>query len=126
MPNAHQIYLHDTPARGLFEYPARAFSSGCVRIEAADQLAQLLINYADESQRNWLQRALSSGETLISSLAKPMPVYLTYFTSWVDADGEIHFRPDIYLRDTPLMLVMGEGIEYVTAHSDSKSGNPSL
>jgi murein L,D-transpeptidase YcbB/YkuD len=126
MPNAHQIYLHDTPARGLFEYPARAFSSGCVRIEAADQLAQLLIDYADQPQRNWLQSALRSGETLTSPLARPMPVYLTYFTSWVDADGEIHFRPDIYLRNTPLMLVMDAGIEHFAAHHDSRPGSPSL
>jgi murein L,D-transpeptidase YcbB/YkuD len=126
MPNTHQIYLHDTPARSLFERPARAFSSGCVRVEAADQLAQLLIDYADQPQRNWLQQALRSGETLISPLAKPMPVYLTYFTSWVDADGETHFRPDIYLRDTPLMLMMEEGIEHIAAHHDSRSGNHSL
>jgi murein L,D-transpeptidase YcbB/YkuD len=126
MPNSHQIYLHDTPARGLFERPTRAFSSGCVRVEAAEQLAQLLVEYAEQPQQNWLQQALRSGETMITSLAKPMPVYLTYFTSWVDAAGEVHFRPDIYSRDTTLMLVMGEGIEPVTAHHMSRVDYPSL
>lgn len=126
MPNAHQIYLHDTPARGLFERPNRAYSSGCVRVEAADQLAQLLVEYAEQPQNVWLQQALRSGETQMAPLAKPMPVYLTYFTSWVDAAGDIHFRPDIYQRDTALMLVMGEGIEHLTAHYESRAENPSL
>ncbi|MEW8027338.1 MAG: L,D-transpeptidase family protein [Candidatus Thiodiazotropha sp.] len=126
MPNAHNIYLHDTPARGLFERPNRAYSSGCVRVEDADRLAQLLVEYAEQPQEIWLQRALRSGETRIAPLAKPMPVYLTYFTSWVDTAGDIHFRPDIYQRDTALMLVMGEGIEQVTAHHERGAGNPSL
>jgi murein L,D-transpeptidase YcbB/YkuD len=110
MPNSHQIYLHDTPSPGLFERPNRAYSSGCVRVEAAEQLAQLLVKYAEQPHEEWLQQALSSGETRITSLAKPMPIYLTYFTSWVDTKGDIHFRPDVYHRDTALMLVMDEGI----------------
>ncbi|MES9971725.1 MAG: L,D-transpeptidase family protein [Candidatus Thiodiazotropha sp.] len=126
MPNTHQIYLHDTPAQGLFEQPNRAFSSGCVRVEAAEQLAQLLVEYAEQPQKSWLQRALSSGETQITPLAKPMPVYLTYFTSWVDRGGGINFRPDIYQRDTGLMLVMGEGTDQVTAHHTQNRENPSL
>lgn len=126
MPNSHQIYLHDTPAQGLFEQPNRAYSSGCVRVEAADQLAQLLVKYAEQPQMDWLQQALSSGETQIAPLAKPMPVYLTYFTSWVDTGGSINFRPDIYQRDTTLMLVMGEEIEQITAHHSSSADTPSL
>jgi murein L,D-transpeptidase YcbB/YkuD len=126
MPNSHQIYLHDTPARGLFERPKRAYSSGCVRVEAAEQLAQLLVEYAEQPHEKWLQQALNSGETLITPLAKPMPIYLTYFTSWVDTEGAIHFRPDIYHRDTALMLLMGEGIKHVTAHHQSRAGNHTL
>ncbi|MES9973972.1 MAG: hypothetical protein ABW094_06885, partial [Candidatus Thiodiazotropha sp.] len=72
------------------------------------------------------QQALRSGETQMAPLAKPMPVYLTYFTSWVDTAGDIHFRPDIYQRDTALMLVMGEGVEHLTAHHESRAENPSL
>jgi murein L,D-transpeptidase YcbB/YkuD len=74
----------------------------------------------------WLRQALGSDETQIAPLAKPMPIYLTYFTSWVDIEGNIHFRPDVYQRDTALMLVMGGEIEHVTAHHRSRTGNPPL
>ncbi|MEW8468863.1 MAG: L,D-transpeptidase family protein [Candidatus Thiodiazotropha sp.] len=126
MPNPHQIFLHDTPARGLFERPNRAYSSGCVRVEGAEQLAGLLIDHGQRSQSGWLRRALHSGETLIEPLSKPMPVYLTYFTNWVDPSGEIHFRPDIYQRDTALMLAIGEGMEQMTARHLGRMVNPSL
>jgi murein L,D-transpeptidase YcbB/YkuD len=126
MPNTHQIYLHDTPAKGLFAQPNRAFSSGCVRVESADQLAQLLVEYAEQPKKRWLQQALRSGETQMTALAKPMPVYLAYFTSWVDPEGGINFRPDIYQRDTALMLVMGEGVGSITAQHGGRRENPSL
>ncbi|MES9992860.1 MAG: L,D-transpeptidase family protein [Candidatus Thiodiazotropha sp.] len=126
MPNPHQIYLHDTPARGLFERPNRAYSSGCVRVEGAEQLAGLLIQQGERSQRRRLHRALHSGETQIEPLNKPMPVYLTYFTNWVDASGDIHFRPDIYQRDTALMLAIGEGVEQMTARHLVRAADPSL
>ncbi|MEW8507271.1 MAG: L,D-transpeptidase family protein [Candidatus Thiodiazotropha sp.] len=126
MPNPHQIFLHDTPARALFERPNRAYSSGCVRVEAAEQLAGLLIDHGERPQRDWLHQALHNGETLIEPLSKPMPVYLTYFTNWVDITGDIHFRPDIYQRDTALMLAMGEGVEQMTARHLGRAENPSL
>ncbi|MCU7891765.1 MAG: L,D-transpeptidase family protein [Candidatus Thiodiazotropha sp. (ex Ustalcina ferruginea)] len=126
MPNQHQIYLHDTPSRSLFKRPNRAYSSGCVRVEAADQLAQMLIRYADFPQRSWLERALKTGETQIAQLSKPMPVYLTYFTSWVDGTGHVQFRPDIYQRDTSLMLAMGEGIGQITAQHAADEADSSL
>jgi murein L,D-transpeptidase YcbB/YkuD len=50
---------------------------------------------------------MQTGETLITALRKPIPVYLTYFTSWVDETGEVHFYPDIYRRDTDLLLAIG-------------------
>ncbi|MET0072150.1 MAG: L,D-transpeptidase family protein [Candidatus Thiodiazotropha sp.] len=126
MPNPHQIYLHDTPARALFERPNRAYSSGCVRVEGAEQLAGLLIEYGERPRPGWLHQALDNGETLIEPLARPMPVYLTYFTSWVDSAGAIHFRPDVYQRDTALMLAMGEGVEQMTARHLVRAAEPSL
>ncbi|MEW8431737.1 MAG: hypothetical protein G8D61_18580, partial [gamma proteobacterium symbiont of Ctena orbiculata] len=98
----------------------------CVRVEGAEQLAGLLIDHGQRSQSGWLRRALHSGETLIEPLSKPMPVYLTYFTNWVDPSGEIHFRPDIYQRDTALMLAIGEGMEQMTARHLGRMVNPSL
>jgi murein L,D-transpeptidase YcbB/YkuD len=107
LPNRHAVFLHDTPAIGLFQHSRRAFSSGCVRIEGADRLARLLITRADPWDVGRYSRAMETGETLWIPLAEPVPVYLTYFTSWVDAAGEVHFRPDIYRRDTDLMSSIG-------------------
>ncbi len=103
MPNRYAIYLHDTPSVSLFGRSERALSSGCVRVERAERLARLLSKRADPWEAKRFKRALETGETLITPLREPLSVYLTYFTSWVDAEGEVHFRPDIYQRDAELM-----------------------
>lgn len=98
-PNAFDVYLHDTPARGLFSQPVRAYSSGCIRLEKPVELAAKLL----EANGNWsderVRAAIARGETRSVTLARPVPVHLTYLTSWRDADGTIQFRKDIYGRD---------------------------
>jgi L,D-transpeptidase YcbB len=126
MPNPYDIYLHDTPALGLFERPNRAFSSGCVRVEAAGQLAELLLLRADSGEEDRFHRAMQTGETKTVSLAQPMPVYLTYFTSWVDEANEVHFRPDIYQRDTYLLLALTSESPHLAAQQASDTATPSL
>lgn len=108
MSNPYAIFLHDTPAIGLFEQPIRAFSSGCVRVQEADQLARLLLDIGGQSVDTLLDQPLQAGDTQIASLSRSMPVYLTYFTSWVDEDGSVQFRPDIYQRNTNLLLAVHE------------------
>lgn len=108
MTNPYAIFLHDTPAIGLFEQPIRAFSSGCVRVQEADQLARLLLDIGGQSVDTLLDQPLQAGETQIASLSRSMPIYLTYFTSWVDEDGSVHFRPDIYERNTNLLVAVRE------------------
>jgi murein L,D-transpeptidase YcbB/YkuD len=103
LPNNRAIYLHDTPFTGLFQRSQRAFSSGCVRVEGANRLAHLLMARAAPQEAKRFNRAIERGETLIAQLNEPVPVYLTYFTSWVDETGVLHFRPDIYRRDTDLL-----------------------
>ena len=115
LPNREAIFLHDTPAVGLFKRSQRALSSGCVRVKGADRLASLLISRADPEDEARFIRAMETGETLWVPLAEPVPVYLTYFTSWVDEAGEVHFRPDIYRRDTDLMMAFAGETDPVTA-----------
>ncbi len=105
MPNPYAIYLHDTPAVGLFDKPRRAFSSGCVRVEKARQLAGLLLQNENAPQHNLLLD-IESGETRIQPLSQPLTVYLTYFTSWVDEAGRVQFRPDIYARNGLLLRLL--------------------
>ena len=126
LPNRQAIFLHDTPARGLFKRSQRAFSSGCVRVEGADQLAGLLISRASPLDAGRYSQAMESGETLWVPLERPVPVYLTYFTSWVGEGGEVHFRPDIYRRNAELLLALGDEAQPVTAQNPQESVSAQL
>ena len=99
-PNDHAIFLHDTPNQRLFDKNERAFSSGCIRVEHAMDLAYLLLN--DEGTWNWkaIDRVIELGKTRNVFLQEPIPVFLLYWTAWVDADGRVNFRHDLYDRDT--------------------------
>ncbi|NWN83477.1 MAG: L,D-transpeptidase family protein [Halomonas sp.] len=100
-PNDHLVYLHDTPAKGLFARQQRAFSSGCIRVQGVMEFAQLLFDDTG-SERN-LRALLADGRTRNVPLAEPMPVILHYWTVHPDAGGRMVFRPDIYKRDEALL-----------------------
>jgi len=98
-PNAHSVYLHDTPSRDLFERSRRAASSGCIRIENPLELAALLLEGQSGWDRAAIERAIESGATRTVTLARPVPVLLAYWTAWVDRNGVLQLRPDIYGSD---------------------------
>ena len=101
-PNKHNVYLHDTPARGLFVKSYRALSHGCVRLGEPIEFAhEVLAGTAGWSAQK-IQSVLDSLETTRVNLEKPLPVHLVYETAWLGEDGTIHFRPDIYGRDKRL------------------------
>ncbi len=104
-PNPHSIYIHDTPGKTLFDHRERTFSSGCVRVEAPEALAQYLL-----SERGWdrarLESAIDRGQRRTMLLTRPIPVHLVYFTAWVDDHGRVNFRKDIYERDRRLLLAL--------------------
>jgi len=97
--NSHDVYMHDTPAKDLFDADKRAFSSGCIRLERPFDLVTYLmqenINWSDER----MQDILEEGKTSYIKIARPMPVIITYLTAWVDDDGNLQFRDDIYGLD---------------------------
>lgn len=101
MPNEHDIYLHDTPSRNLFARSKRTFSHGCVRVQDPVKLAALVLDKPALTPEK-LQEMIDQGETQILNLAKPVPIYLFYFSAWVDEDGAIHFRDDVYGYDKAL------------------------
>ncbi len=105
-PNSHLIYLHDSPSRSLFEKEDRAFSSGCVRLEDAAKLARYLLRHQPEWTDAAIANAMSAGKEQYVNLKKVMPVFLVYFTSWVDNNGKLNFRKDIYGRDKALEAMM--------------------
>lgn len=90
-PNDDAIYLHDTRRRSLFKRRNRAFSHGCVRVEAADRLAKLLLREEGWTASDY-ERVLQSGEPHRVRLRKPVPIHIVKRTVWVADDGSIHFR----------------------------------
>jgi murein L,D-transpeptidase YcbB/YkuD len=100
-PNQFSIYMHDTPTRRLFAKPSRAFSHGCVRLERPIDLATYLLQGRSQWTPKRMRAAIARGKEQWVNLPRAIPVQMVYRTVWVDADGTVHFRPDIYGYDTP-------------------------
>ena len=98
-PNNYNIYFHDTPAKSLFQREKRAFSHGCMRLEDAKKLAVYLLRDQPEWTEDRIQQAMSQGTEKWVTLKQDIPVYVSYFTAWVDEGGALHFRDDIYGHD---------------------------
>ena len=101
-PNEYGIYLHDSPAEELFDRHARAFSHGCIRVEKPLELARYLLEHASDTSPDQLDRLIEKGERTQIDLTEPVPVYIAYFTAWVEPDGAVYFYPDVYDLDEPL------------------------
>lgn len=101
-PNKFSVYLHDSPHRSLFQRVQRDFSSGCIRVEDALGLAEYLLQNDPQWPRSALQEALKSGQRQIVQLKNPVTVHLLYMTAWVNEQGTLQFRNDIYGRDDDL------------------------
>ena len=98
-PNSFNIYLHDTPAKSLFGEEQRAFSHGCIRLSEPEKLATYLLRNRPEWTTEKIKAAMNSGTEKYVTLNETVPVYIAYFTSWVDKNGKINFRNDVYKRD---------------------------
>ncbi len=108
-PNDHMVYLHDTPAQGLFAREQRAFSSGCIRVQGVLEFVQLLFD--DTGSDRDIQALIDSGQTRNVRLAERVPVILHYWTVHAAEDGELAFRPDIYQRDEALLQALDRPLE---------------
>jgi murein L,D-transpeptidase YcbB/YkuD len=101
-PNNYNIYLHDTPAKSLFGESKRAFSHGCIRLSEAKKLAEFLLRNDADWNAATITRAMKSGRERYVTLRNPVPVFIGYFTAWVDREGQLNFRNDIYGHDKQL------------------------
>ncbi len=101
-PNSFNIYLHDTPVKSLFEKDKRAYSHGCIRLKEPEKLA----NYVLRNQPEWtpekIDEAMNAGKERFVKVKNPIPVLITYYTAWVDDNGQLNFREDIYGHDANL------------------------
>jgi len=102
-PNQFDVYLHGTPAEHLFALEDRGFSHGCVRVEDPVALASYLLRDQEEGDPERIQALIDSGETKTLRLDHPMPVHIVYFTAFVEDDGAVGFREDIYGIDRELV-----------------------
>jgi len=100
-PNKYNVYIHDTPSKSLFKKDLRVFSHGCMRVENPRQLAEVLLRNQGWSLDR-INSQIESGERRIVKLEQKIPVYVTYITAWVNKDGSVNFRRDVYGRDETL------------------------
>ncbi|PKB17796.1 murein L,D-transpeptidase [Flavobacterium sp. 5] len=105
-PNSNNIYLHDTPAKSLFERENRAFSHGCVRVAKPKELAVELLKGDPSWTPERIDKAMHAGKEKWYTLKKKVPVYIGYFTAWVDRNGNMNFYDDVYQRDESLIKLL--------------------
>jgi len=120
-PNEFSIYLHDTPARTLFNKTKRTFSSGCIRIEKPMELAAYLLTDNSKWTYEKLTAAVDSKKTRTILLSDPMNIHILYWTAWVDKNGIVNFRDDIYGRDRQLNIALNEKIHSPEVRYGEKS-----
>jgi murein L,D-transpeptidase YcbB/YkuD len=96
MPNKFDVYLHDTPLRSYFALANRRLSHGCVRVQNPRQLASLLTGISEDD----ITKAINLGTTNRHNLPEPIAVFIVYQTAFIDNDGALEFRRDVYQRDT--------------------------
>jgi murein L,D-transpeptidase YcbB/YkuD len=98
-PNTHEIYLHDTPNKDLFAKKDRTMSHGCIRVADAAKLAQYLLRDQSDWTAQKINAAMNSGKEQTVDLKTKQPISITYLTAWVDENGMMNFRRDVYNHD---------------------------
>ena len=105
-PNSFDIYFHDTPAKALFDKDKRAYSHGCIRLSDPKKMAMYLLSDDSYWTESAIDAAMNSGVEKYVKLKAPIPVLITYYTSWVDDNGIIHFADDVYDHDVMISKMM--------------------
>ena len=108
-PNKYSVYLHDTPSKSLFDKDERTFSSGCIRVQKAFELAELVLDDPARWNQASIAEVVKAGTMKTVNLARPVPVLLLYWTAQPTADGQVLFRNDIYGRDPPTLAALDSG-----------------
>ncbi|CAA6800052.1 MAG: Unknown protein [uncultured Sulfurovum sp.] len=98
-PNKYAVYMHDTPAKSLFNKNKRAYSHGCIRLHKPRELLKTFASFNSNLDYEKSKNILKGKDKTYYSLKETVPVDVVYLTAWVDYDGQIQFRNDIYNYD---------------------------
>lgn len=102
-PNNHSVYIHDTPARNLFDRGERAFSHGCIRLQNPATFAEIILRGNSNWTTEKIAEAMNKGQEKVVNLDRKIPVVILYLTFWSDSRSVGHFREDIYNRDAEVL-----------------------
>jgi murein L,D-transpeptidase YcbB/YkuD len=105
-PNPYNIYLHDTPGKHLFAKQQRSLSHGCIRLGDARKMAGYLLRNDTSWTAIKIDTAMHQQKEKWVTLKKTIPVFMAYFTSWVDSNGVLQFRKDIYDLDEKMERIL--------------------
>ncbi|WP_415406876.1 L,D-transpeptidase family protein [Sulfurovum sp. CS9] len=98
-PNKFSVYMHDTPTKHLFKKDKRAFSHGCIRLQKPRELLQTFTTFNSHINFEKAQNTLKGKKKKYFNLTEKVPVDVIYLTAWVDYDGKLQFRNDVYGYD---------------------------
>ena len=98
-PNNYEIYFHDTPDKTAFKQKDRTISHGCIRVAQPEKLARFILQDQSEWTDQKIQQAMNSGKQQKVDVKKQVPVTISYYTAWVDKNGRLNFRDDVYKLD---------------------------
>lgn len=101
-PNEYNIYLHDTPSRYLFGETKRSFSHGCIRVAEPKRLAEWLLRDDKAWTPEKIEKAMNGAKETYVPLKEQLPVFIGYFTAFVNSKGQLNFRDDVYGHDARL------------------------
>lgn len=107
MKNRFVVYLHDTPKKYLFDRDVRAYSSGCVRLQDPNALAEYIMNHESGWTNAEIEERIDRRKTNSVNMADPIPVYIMYTTVRIDASGSANFHQDIYGHDKKVKRALG-------------------
>ena len=118
-PNKHLVYMHDTPKKSLFNETSRPFSHGCMRIRNPQRMAEILLS----EDKGWdsariddlIENGPGNNEV---ELDRQIPVHVTYFTAWVDENGETQTAPDVYGHEKRIKLALAGQWQRIARGSD--------
>ncbi|MCB1532500.1 MAG: L,D-transpeptidase family protein [Alphaproteobacteria bacterium] len=124
MPNIYNIYLHDTNHPEYFDEPARAVSSGCIRMKEPEKMADFVLEKEPSWRRSTMQAIFDSRQKTDIPVSAKMPVYVLYYTAWTDSKGRVVYGADIYNQDSKLLEKLSniDGF-YIPRHNENSKAN---